>query len=377
MTRPSQDSYYGRPILKEPVWKPEVGWYLFTGGLAGASASLSLAARLSGNRSLARTSSLVAAAAVNVSPLLLIMDLGRPERFLNMLRVFKPTSPMSVGSWLLAATGTAQSAATTCELLDVLPRLGGGAQLCSGLLGPGLATYTAALLADTAVPIWHEARRELPAVFASSSCASAGSAAVLMGHDDSTGPARRLAIAGAGAELLATRIMERRLGMLAEPYRQGPAGRQARAARTATAIGLAATAIGRGRIRRAGAALILGGAVLQRFAVFNAGKVSARDPRYTVEQQRTRRTGRAGSREDDVTPDGRARISPACLVSSGSCWATSASSSGSSRNPSWSPNGWRDTTCPISLTGQSSSSGRPPGPAVQAMPASLSVSSPV
>src|SRR5690242_11319832 len=147
---------------------------------------------MAGNRSLARTSSLVAAAAVNVSPLLLVKDLGRPERFLNMLRVFKPTSPMSVGSWLLAATGTAQSAATTCELLDVLPRVGGGAQACAGLLGPALATYTGALLSDTAVPAWHEARRELPAVFAASSCASAGAAATLVGDVRATGPARRL-----------------------------------------------------------------------------------------------------------------------------------------------------------------------------------------
>ena len=222
--RTGHDSYYGRPILKEPVWKPEVGWYLFTGGLAGASASLSLAARLAGNRSLARTSSLVAAAAVNVSPLLLVKDLGRPERFLNMLRVFKPTSPMSVGSWLLAATGTAQSAATTCELLDVLPRVGGAAQACSGMLGPALATYTGALLSDTAVPVWHEARRELPAVFAASSCASAGAAATLVGDERATGPARRLAVLGAAAELVATGIMERRLGALGEPYREGRAG---------------------------------------------------------------------------------------------------------------------------------------------------------
>lgn len=280
------DSYYGRPILKEPVWKPEVGWYLFTGGLAGASASLSLAARLAGNRSLARTSSLVAAAAVNISPLLLVKDLGRPERFLNMLRVFKPTSPMSVGSWLLAATGGAQSAATTCELLDVLPRVGSGAQACSGLLGPALATYTGALLSDTAVPVWHEARRELPAVFAASSCASAGAAATLVGHEPATGPARRLAVLGAGAELVATGIMERRLGVLGEPYRQGRAGGYARAAKPATALGMAVTAMGRGRLRRAGAALILGGAVLQRFAIFEAGKASARDPRYILALQK-------------------------------------------------------------------------------------------
>ena len=80
--------------------------------------------------------------------------------------------------------------------------------------------------------------------------------------------------------------MERRLGMLGEPYRQDRAGRYARAAKPATAVGLAVTAIGRGRLRRAGAALILGGAVLQRFAVFEAGKASARDPRYTLALQK-------------------------------------------------------------------------------------------
>ena len=81
----------------------------------------------------------------------------------------------------------------------MLPRVGGGAQACSGLLGPALATYTGALLSDTAVPVWHEARRELPAVFAASSCASAGAAATLVGDARATGPARRLAAAGGGS----------------------------------------------------------------------------------------------------------------------------------------------------------------------------------
>ena len=116
-----------------------------------------------------------------------------PERFLNMLRVFKPTSPMSVGSWLLAATGAAQTVATATELSGRLPRLGAGAQVCAGLSGPALATYTAALLSDTAVPVWHEARRELPALFAASSCASAGAAAALICDERVMVPAVRLA----------------------------------------------------------------------------------------------------------------------------------------------------------------------------------------
>src|SRR5436309_903215 len=98
-------SYYGRPIVKEPVWKPEIPWYFFAGGLTGASAALGYAAHLAGNRPLARRTWLVTMAAGTASPLLLISDLGRPERFLNMLRVFKLTSPMSVGSWVVSATG--------------------------------------------------------------------------------------------------------------------------------------------------------------------------------------------------------------------------------------------------------------------------------
>src|SRR5919199_1448328 len=100
-------SYYGRPVLKEPVWEWEIPWYFFAGGLAGASSGLSLVARLAGNERLARRALLAALGGATVSPVLLISDLGKPERFYNMLRVVKPTSPMSVGTWVLFASGTA------------------------------------------------------------------------------------------------------------------------------------------------------------------------------------------------------------------------------------------------------------------------------
>ncbi|MGH2868647.1 MAG: NrfD/PsrC family molybdoenzyme membrane anchor subunit, partial [Solirubrobacteraceae bacterium] len=100
-TRPTH-SYYGRPIVKEPVWTWEIPAYFFTGGLAGASATLGLVADVTGNKPLARSAWTAALAGVSVSPVFLISDLGRPERFLNMLRVFKITSPMSVGSWILS-----------------------------------------------------------------------------------------------------------------------------------------------------------------------------------------------------------------------------------------------------------------------------------
>ena len=151
------------------------------------------------------------------SPPLLISDLGRPERFHHMLRVLKPTSPMSVGSWILGASSTAIGLATARSVLGWFPRLGRAAG-ATAVLGPALSTYTAVLVADTAIPAWHEARRELPFVFAAGSAMSAGSAVALVGGG---APARRLALAGAAGELAATTAMERRLGELGEPYREG------------------------------------------------------------------------------------------------------------------------------------------------------------
>jgi len=288
---PPPDSYYGHPIIKPPVWKKEIAWYLFTGGLAGASSTLALGARIAGNRPLARSSTILAAAGLTVSPVLLIKDLGRPERFLNMLRVFKPTSPMNVGTWLLSAAGTAAGAAATCEVTGRLPRLRTPAQVTAGLLGPAVATYTAVLVSDTAVPAWHEARRELPLLFASGAAASAGAAAVLCTPSSAAGPARRLMLAGAAGELANTRIMERRLGPLAEPYHTGSAGTYSKLAQAATAAGGALSlAVGRRPLLgRLAAALVLGGAVAERFAIFRAGFQSAEDPRYVVMSQQGRR----------------------------------------------------------------------------------------
>jgi polysulfide reductase-like protein len=290
MTEAHTEGYYGRPIVRPPVWKQEIAWYLFTGGLAGGSSVLGLAARVTGNRALARSTTLTAAAAVTASPLLLIKDLGRPERFMNMLRVMKPTSPMNVGTWILTAAGASAGTAAACEAADVLPRVRALAQGVAGLLGPALATYTAVLVSDTAVPVWHEARRELPFVFASGAAASAGAAAVILTPAAAAGPARRMMLAGAAGELVATTAMERRLGELGEPYRQGKAGMFARAAKAATAAGaaLGAAAGRRPFLGRAAAGLVLGGAVAERFAVFRAGFQSAEDPRYVVMSQRDR-----------------------------------------------------------------------------------------
>jgi formate-dependent nitrite reductase membrane component NrfD len=284
-------SYYDRPILKEPVWQPEIPFYFFTGGLAGGCSVLHGIARLTGQERLAKAALYIGAAADVVSPALLVSDLGRPERFLHMLRVFKVTSPMSVGSWVLVVSGGASNTAAALELTGRLRRIKAVAEAVSFVAGPPLVTYTGTLLANTAIPVWHEARRELPLLFGASASASAGAATALFLRPEEAGPARRLAVAGVAAELGLMQLMERRLGFVGEVYRQGAAGKLGRISKGLTAAGAALLATGGRRSRAAvvaGGALVLGGELALRWSVFKAGFQSARDPRYVVIPQRER-----------------------------------------------------------------------------------------
>jgi formate-dependent nitrite reductase membrane component NrfD len=285
-------SYYGRPVIKEPAWGvPDVPGYLFLGGLAGASSVLAAGAQVSGYGELARVAKVGALAAISLSAAALIRDLGRPDRFANMLRVFKPSSPMSVGSWLLSAYGPLAGAAVVSDVTGILPAAGTAATLGAGLLGPGVATYTAALICDTAVPGWHEGHREMPYLFAgSASCAAAGLGLLAL-PPAAARPARTLATLGAPAELVAKRLLLQRLGDVAEPYETGRAGRMLRAAEVLTVGGLAGAVLGR-RNRAVSAlagASLLAASALTRFGVFEAGLATARDPKYTIVPQRRRR----------------------------------------------------------------------------------------
>ena len=284
-------SYYGRPVLKPPVWKqPDVPVYLFVGGLAGVSAVLAEGAAVTGRPALERATRIAAAAGSGVGAVALVHDLGRPERFLNMLRVFKPTSPLSVGSWILAPFSTLAGAAAASAVTGRVPRLGRAAGVGAAALGPPLATYTAALIADTAVPAWHEAYRELPFLFAGSAAAAAGGLAMATVPVEQAGPARRVAAVGCALEYAADELMRRRLGMLAEPYQRGRPGRLLRAARALTLAGAAGAVVGgRSRVVSAlGGGALMAGSLLTRFGVFQAGVASAKDQRYTVVPQRQR-----------------------------------------------------------------------------------------
>lgn len=293
-------SYYGRPVVKAPPWEHHIPIYLFAGGVAAGSSLLGAGAALTGRPALGRVVRLTAMGGLGVSLVALVDDLGRPERFLNMLRTLKLTSPMSVGTWLLslyAAPASVAAAATVAEMLGwrrgpfaLLRAISSPAAVAAGLTAPPVAAYTAVLLADTAVPSWHAAYRELPFVFCGSAAAASGGFAMILAPTAQAGPARRLAMGGAAIEMLAEARMEKTMGLTAEPLHEGKGGRYMKAAKYLT-VGGAAVALlgGRSRIAAvaAGAALVAG-SFCTRFGVFEAGMASARDPKYTVVPQRER-----------------------------------------------------------------------------------------
>lgn len=319
---PSADegpTYYDRPILKEPVWIWSVPAYFAVGGAAGAAAALGAAAQLRGGLDdLVGRCRWIATAGTTVGTVLLVIDLGRPERFLNMLRVFRPSSPMSVGSWLLAATsGVATVSAVAHRRGGIVGMAGDAAGLGGGVFGGPLAGYTAVLVSNTAVPAWQGARRSLPLLFAGSSVAAAASVLQLFDlDDDEASTVRTYHVIGSLWELAAGAAVEREAGQVervARPYREGASGAMWKAAKVATGLSLLASLLpGLSRWKRtlAGVLGILG-TFLVRFGVFHAGRASSRDPRATFRSQREGRGALEVTETAGVTgPDERAVASP-------------------------------------------------------------------
>lgn len=323
-------SYYGRPILKRPTWKnPDVPLYLWVGGMAGSSAVIGVLGDATGRPLLRAGGRWTAFGGAVVGTVALIHDLGRPARFLNMLRVFKPTSPLSVGSWILSPFAAFAGLAAAAEVADRIPVVGGllgptvGRAAASGaaLFGPPLASYTGVLFADTAIPAWHEAHGELPVLFAASGAAAgAGVQLVITGLAGADArerrPVARLGVAGAVVELAAAHRMEATLdalpGGVGEVYRTGRAGRWNRLARAATATG-AVLALAGARSRAAavaGGVALATGSLALRFAVFEAGLASSQDPQHVIAPQKARLAERGRARADGSWLAGEGATSP-------------------------------------------------------------------
>ena len=292
-TERESTTYYGLPVVKAPPWKPFVPAYFYVGGTAGASLVVAAAASLGDPdlRPLVVRGRAVGVAGIALGSLLLVADLGQSSRFLNMLRVFRPTSPLNVGTWLLSSAGTtAGLALLSCFGGIRAQRIGNAVGILAGLLGAGVSTYTAVVVANTAIPVWAKGARALPILFAGS--ALSGATAVLSLTVD--GPPRRaidrLSVLGEATELAGMIAYERELGpgRVSRPLRAGRSGLLWQAAKLLGAAGLVAALVpGRSRAKTvAMAALTTASSIAVRFAVMEAGKESARDPRATFEPQR-------------------------------------------------------------------------------------------
>jgi hypothetical protein len=292
-------SYYGRPVVKASPWTLDIPAYFFLGGLAAGSSVIAAGASVTGRPALRRIGRLTALGGILGSTYALIHDLGRPERFYMMMRVAKVTSPMSMGTWLISAYGPAVGAAAVGEFADVLPlpaplrkllgAAAGPAGWAAAALAPGMATYTAVLIADTATPAWKEAGGSITTAFAAGALVS-GAGAGLLAPLDESGPARRLAILAAPGELFAVMRMHKEAGLAGETFEQGAAGKLSKIAEgLLIGGGVLAAVTRRSRIGSAVAGVaLMAGACFERFAVFEAGQASARDPKYTVVPQRER-----------------------------------------------------------------------------------------
>ncbi|MFV0459775.1 MAG: NrfD/PsrC family molybdoenzyme membrane anchor subunit [Actinomycetales bacterium] len=312
-------SYYGQPVIKPLPWGHEIPGYLFVGGVTGASGLIGCWAHTVGLDRLRRNSRISALVGVGVSAGLLVVDLGHPERFLNMMRTMKLTSPMSIGSWILSGFGGFAAMSMGAEIASMLgwddPRtrtgilvtlLGAAGSAGSALFAAPLASYTAVLLSDTAAPTWHEAWRELPWVFVfSANAAASGLAMITTSPSQTLGP-RTLAVGAAAIETAAFLRMEQQLGpLLAEPLHHGQAGKLIKASKVLTIGGAVGAALfGRNRVAAVVSGLaLLAGSACTRFGVFEAGVHSAKDPKYTMipQRERVRKRHADGDGSRDIT----------------------------------------------------------------------------
>jgi hypothetical protein len=295
----SENGYYQIPLLKEPPWTWEIPLYFFVGGAAGAAAVIgAIADYTGGDRELVRDARWIAAAGSVISPALLIADLGRPERFLAMLRVFKPQSAMSVGVWTLVGFSTGTIATAFAGLLRtrygptlplrIIENAGQAASLAFGL---PFSNYTGVLIGATAVPVWNRNVGNLPLHFGASGTGAAVGLLELLGHRKN----RALQALGLGAAIFETlegaRIESRSHACL-DPLKRGPSGWVTRAggalagplSAALRVASLFATEKRSRSLRRWASWSSIVGSLATRIGWIYAGRISARDWKLPLEK---------------------------------------------------------------------------------------------
>jgi formate-dependent nitrite reductase membrane component NrfD len=292
--QPLANSYHENPVLKPPTWTWQVPLYFFVGGIAGVSALIALVAHVVNDTGLLRSALWIGLAGALLSPPLLIADLGRPERFLNMLRVFKPRSAMSLGAWTLSAFSSAIGVAVVCHEVvlaghgnDFLLGLEWLTEISAAVTGLILASYTSVLLGVTAIPVWSENRRLVPAVFLTGALGAAAAVLEFLGFRV---PATQfIGIVASTVEIVIAIMIELRNRYADRPLREGTVGWLTRAG--AFLAGPASLLL-RGfwgqspELRDAAALCFVVGALIGRYAWIAAGRVSSRDPQALFRIQR-------------------------------------------------------------------------------------------
>ena len=290
------------PVIHAPLWGWEVATYFWLGGTASGSAFVALACDAAGDHRSAQVARKVALGAVAPAPALLIADLGRPERFLNMTRIFKPRSPMNTGAWCLVAFSGSGALAVGCDLIG-LPAAARGFGALTSLFGTYLGSYTGVLLACSAVPLWSGARTILGPAFVATATATGAAATRLVlvacglphGH-----PTRRalgaIETVSMVTELSISALGERRLGDAANALGRGRPGLYFRTAKSLVALGLALRLVARRtgpREHELASVTYLAAGLLFRFAWVYAGQDSARDDEVVAAVARVERRPRA------------------------------------------------------------------------------------
>jgi len=287
----SKPSYYGLPIIHSPVWTWQIGAYFFIGGAAGMSGVIAFAALIGGQPiAIVRAALRIAVAGAVLSPILLIWDLGRPARFLNMLRVFKWRSAMSVGVWTLIVFSTfAGSSFFALEVWPADTATSGGSIVLLTLLagtaitGAVLSTYTGVLLGVTAVPAWASHHRLLPLHFGVVALGSAAALLELMGFR--AAPLSAIGIAASAVEIAIGAVVElQRRRAEGRALREGAPGWLLRSAGVMT--GPVSLVLRLANVITAAAACFVIGAIFSRYGWLLAGRASARDPEETLSAQR-------------------------------------------------------------------------------------------
>jgi len=291
---PSRPGYYGQPVVRPPVWTWEIPIYFFVGGLGGMSAVIALGALLFQHFDVAHTAMWVAGMAAVLSPILLILDLGRPHLFINMLRVFKPQSAMSMGAWILAAFGMCVVPGLIVLELRTFHLFAGAIDQILGfaavififgsaIFGMLLATYTGVLIGATAIPAWFLHHKLLPIHFGTAGLGSAAALLELLGH--------RIAPLNAIGLFAAT--VETVLLIWLSIDKHGVADRAIHEHRSGWLIRAGGVLTGPlplvlrffGAIPLA-AILFLLGALVSRFGWLAVGKISGRDPEAVFASQK-------------------------------------------------------------------------------------------